>query len=719
MKKFSHLKEIMGCESHTAGNNMDFGTPHSSPKRTNQGQEDHWKSPHGRAMEEEVTATDVATTGVENATDKTSESTAPSVTNDETAPVEYGATLASLANDNLAFSIGKGPANADDDFKLVKPPKGKKKAKAFGGGLFPNPNGIRFNRSGNKGTTALHPADIKELFAIIESIDPKAEIRNHANDAKTTRPIKELTTNQRNDFNAYLDVHTFAWGKPTDNKEKTMFSFYVLSEEISSNLEELRNNTRMKKYQQSGNCQIQPHDLEETRSTVLGYFQGKDVNHTHRDELTERFYNHLNPPLQRDIPIKIIKQDVVTKEGLKVKMCAVLIGKSQLDRVTKYLGDKPFPDVNFIFHRTRNTDPETYSKLIQQHVMLVTNSRAIKLENVSIDQWNKMNGAKLTDQQMKTKIIDVTMGHAAGVAYVQYLADFREQVTNWVTQQITQFQTGAGFTNPPQIVPSRNGRDSMSAVTKQTTSTATQVQHPMATDFSNYCQGLDSSKAKDMVQSASSNPHRPPQLSRTDNRVKSFVEVLTGRPTSPLSSLGGTDDRSDATPSRSNCSKDRSRSSLASQKLIQENQILAEQLAEQKQHNAAQQQEMTELKSMIQELRNQMASLSHTTGNQRADAHNSHDEGNPKKRPNNKRTPVKAPPRATMPRNAPGTSSGNTDQGTYEEDMDIQPQQLSLEEPAISNGLQAMSVSDTINKNENSEPQTPSQSKAAGDDQNE
>jgi septal ring factor EnvC (AmiA/AmiB activator) len=133
------------------------------------------------------------------------------------------------------------------------------------------------------------------------------------------------------------------------------------------------------------------------------------------------------------------------------------------------------------------------------------------------------------------------------------------------------------------------------------------------------------------------------------------------------------------------------------------------------------QQQTETLMSMVAQLQQQMQNLTHSQSNEQKplEQPEPYEQENPKKRPNNKRTPVKAPSRTTMPRNAPGSSLGNTDQVTTTEDMEIQPQQLHLEDPTTANEPHATMVSDTDNIINNSEPQTPSRSKAAGDEQNE
>jgi hypothetical protein len=249
-----------------------------------------------------------------------------------------------------------------------------------------------------------------------------------------------------------------------------MFSFYIKTNKISHNLVEIRENSKFQEYQEKGNCQIQTHNLYETRTAVLGYFQGKDVEHTYRDDLARRFSFHLNPNAfgKIEMPIQVIKHDTTTTDGFKIKMCAVLIGRSQVRRATNYLEDKPFPDVNIIYHRTKKSDPKSYDNLIRQHALLVSKSRAIKLENMTQAHHYDLRKAWREDKCIRSKIVDMPKGKTTnGVVYVQYIIDYKEAVVPWVKEQLPKLRCSTDFTKPPQIV-TPIGNDSMSAITRDT-----------------------------------------------------------------------------------------------------------------------------------------------------------------------------------------------------------------------------------------------------------
>ena len=80
--------------------------------------------------------------------------------------------------------------------------------------------------------------DLVDFFKIVESIDPAATIFNYANQDNSGIAIKKISTIKN--CKEYFDICTTHWGKPSNNKERTVWSCYIQSKVLRPGFKDLR-----------------------------------------------------------------------------------------------------------------------------------------------------------------------------------------------------------------------------------------------------------------------------------------------------------------------------------------------------------------------------------------------------------------------------------------------------------------------------------------------
>ena len=190
--------------------------------------------------------------------------------------------------------------------------------------------------------------DLAYFFTGVKHVDPKAVILPSNKEVKQARPVGEMTGCMLMDLRGFLDVHTTAWGKPSEGKERTTWSFWLATDVIKPGLHELREDLEFAKMLRLGQLSMSQTNLHQSRSKVVALLQGKDPRHTHRQSMVNRFQQHLKEHTQKEIPCNV----VLTREyGFQI--LALAVGSKDAKAVEAVLQKNPLPLMELIFKSWR------------------------------------------------------------------------------------------------------------------------------------------------------------------------------------------------------------------------------------------------------------------------------------------------------------------------------------------------------------------------------
>jgi hypothetical protein len=303
--------------------------------------------------------------------------------------------------------------------------------------------GLQITRTLN-GDARIDTLDLKNLFKLLGAIDPDAIIANHRNDPTTTKLITEAIKFKRMDYNGYMDIQYFSWGHPKDGKMRTTFMFWIHSNVIKYNLQELRQDSNFQEFLRMGQCQMTATRLNESRSRMIGFLSGKNPLHSNKRELEFRIENHLkqHSPQKKTIPVNVVPY---TEQGLKI--LGFTVGSKDAKLVEDILDQHPLPRLEVIRQIWKRNDKETFEQRIKQHAMLCKQSTAFKLVNMdTIHTLPKLERA-IMDSNADAYVVDIcTAVHSlrTGTCYVQFLQPHRDAVLAVIEDFLANNQ------NPPE-----------------------------------------------------------------------------------------------------------------------------------------------------------------------------------------------------------------------------------------------------------------------------
>ena len=148
--------------------------------------------------------------------------------------------------------------------------------------------GLAFERTtkGNNWSTD----DLLIILQTIQTHDPKAMLSSADNKTKPTLVTAILHKAQKDIpwFTKFTAMKTMTWGKPSDGTTKIVFSFWLTSTIIKKDLAQLRMDSDFTEMLKGTNTYMKVTKLLEPHSKIVGYFLGKDITHTNRDDITNR-----------------------------------------------------------------------------------------------------------------------------------------------------------------------------------------------------------------------------------------------------------------------------------------------------------------------------------------------------------------------------------------------------------------------------------------------
>jgi hypothetical protein len=192
----------------------------------------------------------------------------------------------------------------------------------------------------------------------------------------------------------------------------------------------------------AGRISMNTTNLTESRSKVIGYFEGKDPKHTFRQAMADRMFNHIKEHSEKPIPVNVIQSN----EGGQPSL-AFVVGSKDANMVEQLLQEHPFPNMDIIFHSWKRKNPEAFNDRMRWNQMLISNCTAIKLSGMDPRVVSNFHGSLCLDPELEGKIVDVSTAshvHRTGTVYVQHIKAHTQEVITAVEDCLKQLKNPEG-----------------------------------------------------------------------------------------------------------------------------------------------------------------------------------------------------------------------------------------------------------------------------------
>jgi len=432
--------------------------------------------------------------------------------------------------------------------------------------------GLAFERTtkGNNWSTE----DLLLILQTIKTHDPKAMISSADNKTKPTLVTAILHKAQKDTpwFTKFTAMKTMTWGKPSDGTTKIVFSFWLTSTTIKKDLAQLRMDSDFTEMLKGTNTYMKVTKLHEPHSKIVGYFLGKDIIHTNRDDITTRLAVHITKYSQTLwTPALDVLNTTVLGKGHNTRMVTLVVGNSDYQGVLDILTQQPMETLSFLDHRTKRQDINQFDKMLKYHDYIVSHSTAVRLEKVtSLDTqalWEHLQPI------IDTTYCDISDGRIQGNTYIQCFKEKEPDVTaaiqSYLLMKFSDSEDrpiigarGGGTVHSSSTgTRTYRGNPSGKSTGKETTATLNQKSQKDFAAFLKNCPTIDV---------PSTLPTRPP---RGNNRpmtgwsptARSYKDILARAPPGDNSPDSSITMQSQKTEPTGNKSSNRSRKSLESE----------------------------------------------------------------------------------------------------------------------------------------------------------
>jgi len=353
--------------------------------------------------------------------------------------------------------------------------------------------------------------------------------------------------------------------------------------------------------------------LLEPHSKIVGYFLGKDIIHTNRDDITNRLAAHISKYSQTIwTPALDVLNTTVLGKGHNTRMVTLVVGNSDYQGVLDILTQQPMETLSFLDHRTKRQDINQFDKMLKYHDHIVSHSTAVRLENVhSLDTqalWEHLQ--PITN----TTYCDISDGRNQGTTYIQCFKEKEPEVATAIQSYLlTNFpdsanrpiigERGGGTVNSSSTgTRTYRGNHSGKSTGKETTATLNQTSQKAFAAFLKNCPTIDIPNTLPTKPTRGNN--RPP-VTGWSPTARSYKDILAGTPPGDNSPNSSITMQSQKTEPTGNKSSNRSRKSLES-----ENVELRSQLNHMQQAQTAMQDTQTTLLDTQTKLLAQIATMS-------------------------------------------------------------------------------------------------------------
>jgi hypothetical protein len=293
-----------------------------------------------------------------------------------------------------------------------------------------NTVGIKMVRIGKAGKTGWCPGDVRYFFEMLRRIDPSAMVKNARNEKASAMTVKEVEMMSAVDYKGYLDMRNDSWGKPTENKMKTVWMCHVATDVLTPQLQQLRDDRTVQEYLKQGDISMQYTKLHESNSKVAYHFANKDPKYTNRNDLEERLQQHVNRFSEKIIPIHVLNM-AVSGKNFNTRMCTAVVGGKDIRKVESILKENPFTELEIIPFAWKFQDIEGYTRRLKEHEGVLKLCRAIKLEKMSVsDELLEFKTLMEADKahEFVIDIFPATHATRTGIIYVQYINEHKNEV---------------------------------------------------------------------------------------------------------------------------------------------------------------------------------------------------------------------------------------------------------------------------------------------------
>jgi len=433
--------------------------------------------------------------------------------------------------------------------------------------------GLAFERTtkGNNWSTE----DLLLILQTIKTHDPKAMLSSADNKTKPTLVTAILHKAQKDIpwFTKFTAMKTMNWGKPTDGTTKIVFSFWLTSTIIKKDLAQLRMDSDFTEMLKGTNTYMKVTKLLEPHSKIVGYFLGKDIIHTNRDDITNRLAAHIIKHAQTHwTPALDVLNTTVLGKGHNTRMVTLVVGNTDYQGVLDILTQQPMEILSFLDHRTKRQDINQFDKMLKYHDYIVSHSTAIRLENVtSLDTqalWAHLQPVT------NTTYCDISNGRTQGTTYIQCFKEKEPEVATAIQSYLlTNFsesanrpiigERGGGTVNSSSTgTRTYRGNHSGKSTGKETTATLNQTSQKAFAAFLKNCPTID------IPSTLPTKPHRGnnrPLVTGWSPTARSYKDILAGTPSGDNSPNSSITMQSQKTEPTGNKSSNRSRKSLESE----------------------------------------------------------------------------------------------------------------------------------------------------------
>jgi len=473
--------------------------------------------------------------------------------------------------------------------------------------------GLAFERStkGNNWSTD----DLLLILQTIQTHDPKAMLSSADNKTKPTLVTAILHKAQKDTpwFTKFTAMKTMTWGKPSEGTTKIVFSFWITSTIIKKDLAQLRMDSDFTEMLKGTNTYMKVTKLLEPHSKIVGYFLGKDIIHTNRDDITTRLAAHITKYSQTIwTPALDVLNTTVLGKGHNTRMVTLVVGNSDYQGVLDILTQQPMETLSFLDHRTKRQDINQFDKMLKYHDYIVSHSTAVRLEKVtSLDTqalWEHLQPI------IDTTYCDISDGRIQGTTYIQCFKEKEPAVTTAIQSYLlTNYsdsanrpiigERGGGTVNSSSTgTRTYRGNHSGKSTGKETTATLNQTSQKAFAAFLTNCPTIDIPTTLPTKPTRGNN--RPP-VTGWSPTARSYKDILAGTPPGDNSPNSSITMQSQKTEPTGNKSSNRSRKSLES-----ENVELRNQLNHMQQAQTAMQDTQTNLLDTQNKLLAQIATMS-------------------------------------------------------------------------------------------------------------
>jgi len=441
--------------------------------------------------------------------------------------------------------------------------------------------GLTFERTtkGNNWSTD----DLLFILQTIQAHDPKAMISSADNKTKPTLVTVILHKAQKDIpwFTKFTAMKTMTWGKPSDGTTKIVFSFWLTSTIIKKDLAQLRMDSDFTEMLKGTNTYMKVTKLLEPHSKIVGYFLGKDIIHTNRDDITNRLAAHITQYSQTTWkPALDVLNTTVLGKGHNTRMVTLVVGNTDYQGVLDILTQQPMETLSFLDHRTKRQDINQFDKMLKYHDYIVSHSTAVRLENVHyLDTqalWAHLQ--PITN----TSFCDIFAGRTQGTTYIQCFKEKEPEVATAIQSYLlANFsdsadrpiigERGGGTVNSSSTgTRTYRGNHSGKSTGKETTATLNQTSQKAFAAFLKNCPTIDIPTTLPTKPTRGNN--RPP-VTGWSPTARSYKDILAGTPPGDNSPNSSITMQSQKTEPTGNKSSNRSRKSLESENVELRNQL--------------------------------------------------------------------------------------------------------------------------------------------------